>query len=242
MALIKCTECGKEFSDKASACPNCGCPTKDVLSELARTQEQPEAELETVEPLPPEASIAPIEPAPQPASSEIVQSVDGPDTAENQSGKKKGHNVVQMLVGLFICFAILGAGFFVFSKKTNKNHQDTNTQTKTSDTYHSSHSSGRSSTSSSSYTKKTDTNTARHSDDDAFYCAQLIVEDYLKAPSTAKFCKLSDATVTHLGNGEYMVTGWVDAENSYGATIRSNFVVTYTATEKGFKNGSAVIG
>lgn len=26
MALIKCSECGKEFSDKADACPNCGNP------------------------------------------------------------------------------------------------------------------------------------------------------------------------------------------------------------------------
>jgi len=26
MALIKCRECGKEFSDKVSACPNCACP------------------------------------------------------------------------------------------------------------------------------------------------------------------------------------------------------------------------
>lgn len=26
MALINCAECGKEFSDKATACPNCGCP------------------------------------------------------------------------------------------------------------------------------------------------------------------------------------------------------------------------
>lgn len=26
MALIKCTECGREVSDRASACPNCGCP------------------------------------------------------------------------------------------------------------------------------------------------------------------------------------------------------------------------
>lgn len=26
MALIKCSECGQEISDKASACPNCGCP------------------------------------------------------------------------------------------------------------------------------------------------------------------------------------------------------------------------
>ena len=24
MALIKCSECGKEISDKAKACPNCG--------------------------------------------------------------------------------------------------------------------------------------------------------------------------------------------------------------------------
>ncbi len=26
MALIKCSECGKEVSDKAPACPNCGAP------------------------------------------------------------------------------------------------------------------------------------------------------------------------------------------------------------------------
>lgn len=29
MALIICNECGKEFSDKAAACPNCGCPTNN---------------------------------------------------------------------------------------------------------------------------------------------------------------------------------------------------------------------
>ena len=26
MALIKCPDCGKQISDKAGACPNCGCP------------------------------------------------------------------------------------------------------------------------------------------------------------------------------------------------------------------------
>lgn len=26
MALIKCPECGNQVSDKASACPKCGCP------------------------------------------------------------------------------------------------------------------------------------------------------------------------------------------------------------------------
>lgn len=28
MALINCPECGKEISDKAAACPNCGCPVE----------------------------------------------------------------------------------------------------------------------------------------------------------------------------------------------------------------------
>lgn len=26
MAMIKCEDCGKEYSDKADKCPNCGCP------------------------------------------------------------------------------------------------------------------------------------------------------------------------------------------------------------------------
>lgn len=34
MALINCSECGKEFSDRAASCPNCGCPTSIVLEEL----------------------------------------------------------------------------------------------------------------------------------------------------------------------------------------------------------------
>lgn len=31
MALIKCSECGKDISDKAHSCPNCGNPTNDLL-------------------------------------------------------------------------------------------------------------------------------------------------------------------------------------------------------------------
>nr|DAO72309.1 MAG TPA: Thaumarchaeal output domain 1 [Caudoviricetes sp.] len=38
MALITCTECGKEFSDKAAACPNCGCPTEYVIQETKEKQ------------------------------------------------------------------------------------------------------------------------------------------------------------------------------------------------------------
>jgi hypothetical protein len=31
MALIKCAECGKEISDKAVACPNCGAPVAQQM-------------------------------------------------------------------------------------------------------------------------------------------------------------------------------------------------------------------
>lgn len=34
MSLIICMECGKEYSDKASACPNCGCPTDENISDI----------------------------------------------------------------------------------------------------------------------------------------------------------------------------------------------------------------
>lgn len=82
--------------------------------------------------------------------------------------------------------------------------------------------SSKNSSSSSSTQKTTEVNSARHTDAEAWSCAQNIVEGYLKAPSTAKFCSFVDAKVTHLGNGEYKVTGWVDSQNSFGAMIRSN--------------------
>lgn len=37
MALIKCPECGKEVSDRASACPNCGCPISGSSSSVSST-------------------------------------------------------------------------------------------------------------------------------------------------------------------------------------------------------------
>ena len=32
MGLIKCPECGKEISDKAQSCPNCGCPLQEATN------------------------------------------------------------------------------------------------------------------------------------------------------------------------------------------------------------------
>lgn len=33
MALIKCPECGREISDKASSCPHCGYPIESLSPE-----------------------------------------------------------------------------------------------------------------------------------------------------------------------------------------------------------------
>lgn len=45
MALINCTECGKEISDKASSCPNCGCPLES--NENASKEQNPHTEVDT---------------------------------------------------------------------------------------------------------------------------------------------------------------------------------------------------
>lgn len=39
MALIKCIDCGKEYSPRAHACPNCGCPTWDNVNELYKQKQ-----------------------------------------------------------------------------------------------------------------------------------------------------------------------------------------------------------
>ena len=43
MALIKCPECGKEISDQATACPNCGCPVKQSTTPISNPQTSPKA-------------------------------------------------------------------------------------------------------------------------------------------------------------------------------------------------------
>lgn len=64
--------------------------------------------------------------------------------------------------------------------------------------------------------------------------AMIMVKDNLKSPSTAKFCNTAtEMTAKNLGGSKWRVTGWVDSQNSFGATVRSDFVVTLTLTEKG---------
>lgn len=46
MALIKCTECGCDVSDKAEVCPHCGAPIKPMLDALEQIQKDSEKKFE----------------------------------------------------------------------------------------------------------------------------------------------------------------------------------------------------
>ncbi len=74
----------------------------------------------------------------------------------------------------------------------------------------------------------------------AWICAQDVVKGSLKSPSTAKFCSIMDVDVYDQGNNNYAIIGYVDAENSYGAKMRTNFTVWLTLTKSGYKNGYVV--
>ena len=72
----------------------------------------------------------------------------------------------------------------------------------------------------------------------AKYYAQEIVEQNLKAPSTAEFPWYDEMTAKNSYGDVWTVTGYVDAENSFGAMIRQNFWVELTLTETGYTDGT----
>jgi hypothetical protein len=61
----------------------------------------------------------------------------------------------------------------------------------------------------------------------AYVMAQEFVKRQLKAPATASFPWRTDADVkvTAIANCRLLVNGYVDAENSFGAKLRSPFIV-----------------
>ena len=55
MSMIKCTECGKEISDKATACPHCGCPMTEILSATKENKKEEKVKpIKIKEPITPE--------------------------------------------------------------------------------------------------------------------------------------------------------------------------------------------
>lgn len=69
---------------------------------------------------------------------------------------------------------------------------------------------------------------ARNDGSIAQVCAQMRVENMLKAPKTADFPTTSNWKITALGDNEYELSSYVDAENSFGANIRTFFTCKIT--------------
>lgn len=57
---------------------------------------------------------------------------------------------------------------------------------------------------------------------DLWVFCKLLVKDRLKSPKSAEFPR-TDYTVRAIGGDDILVSSYVDAENTYGANIRSNF-------------------
>ena len=64
----------------------------------------------------------------------------------------------------------------------------------------------------------------------AFLMSQDFVKARLKAPSTAEFPWYDKSFVGDLGGGRFRVNAYVDAQNSFGAQIRSRYTCVLKAT------------
>ncbi|MGA2862959.1 MAG: hypothetical protein ABSF95_00560 [Verrucomicrobiota bacterium] len=93
MALIKCSECGKEVSTQATACPHCGCPIAASPKEAASPSE-PQPASKSPEQLDEKwerwgAQQASAPPAPTPGTAPAQPSA-GPPQKQKQAGKGLG--------------------------------------------------------------------------------------------------------------------------------------------------------
>lgn len=70
-----------------------------------------------------------------------------------------------------------------------------------------------------------------HDSMSAYYMSQQFAEKQLIAPSTAKFPPYSQNRVADLGGGEYVISSYVDAQNSFGAMIRTQYLCTVKHVE-----------
>ncbi|CNI09636.1 putative cell division protein [Yersinia frederiksenii] len=66
----------------------------------------------------------------------------------------------------------------------------------------------------------------------AYVHSKDLIAKSLKSPSTAKFSSYSDTSVISNGECNFAIDGYVDAQNSFGAVIRTRFNATIRFDEK----------
>ena len=64
-----------------------------------------------------------------------------------------------------------------------------------------------------------------YSDIEAYANAQVILEKFLKSPSTAEYPVASEASIKRYDDNSFQVSAYVDSQNGFGAMIRSDWTV-----------------
>jgi len=67
----------------------------------------------------------------------------------------------------------------------------------------------------------------------AYDACKDAVKEQLKAPSTADFQGSTDVDYRTTGGENITILGWVDAQNSFGAKLRSNFTCSMDVSKDG---------
>lgn len=70
-----------------------------------------------------------------------------------------------------------------------------------------------------------------HGESAAWSDAKQTVTEQLKSPSSARFCARKDADIT-LSDDRWTVSGYVDADNSFGTSLRNSFTVVIEYIDK----------
>jgi hypothetical protein len=67
---------------------------------------------------------------------------------------------------------------------------------------------------------------------DAWTTAQGYVKQHLKAPASAKFQEYNSDAVQKISESSYQINSYVDSQNSFGALIRSRYVIKLHKKDK----------
>lgn len=68
-------------------------------------------------------------------------------------------------------------------------------------------------------------------DDYAYIAAKKFIKEKLKSPSSAKFSHITETTVTKYNGCIFEFSGYVDAQNSFGATLREDYKIKVKYSE-----------
>lgn len=252
MALITCPECHGQVSDKAAVCPHCGYPLErterekeQLVSELTGVlkakidnntadQEHPltKEEIRTGSYLVqcPHCSHMTNKYKPlcescgkkwSDSSGALPEktnpSAPQPRDLKQESKSSSGSSLIWGLIlamSLIVIIALSVAAKNPYSSAKNTTSSGTSEK--------SSYSSNSSSSYSGSSSKKQDDDEIKAS---VYVLAKNCVKNHLKAPSTAKFSEMWECAFQKGEGNVYMMTGYVDSQNSYGAMLQEQWSI-----------------